>query len=86
MALDKNLLREALAHYRAWNEAEFADRLRQVGQKSQAQKWREYLALMEFGFQIRSQPTESEQRRKVETLQRYYSLIRRFEEKRQQGG
>lgn len=28
MAEDKALWRKALAHYRAWNEAEFADRVR----------------------------------------------------------
>jgi hypothetical protein len=86
MTLDKNILREALAHYQAWNEAKFTDRVRRAGQKSQEQKWREYLALMEFGLQIRPQPSKSQQRRKVEVLERYYRLIQQFEKRRGQGG
>ena len=37
---EKTLLREALAHYRAWNEAEFADRVRHAGERTLEEKWR----------------------------------------------
>lgn len=83
MALDRTVWKTALTHYRAWNEAEFKARLQQAGQKSQTQKWREYLSLMEFGRQIRPWPTENEQRRKIESLERYYHCIQQFEAKRQ---
>jgi hypothetical protein len=82
MTLDKNVLRETLAHYRAWNEAEFVDRVRRAGQKSHKQRWREYLVLMEFGLQVRPVPSKNQQRRKVEALERYYRLIQQFEKRR----
>ena len=34
MAEDKTLWREAPARYRAWNEAQFADRVRQAGERT----------------------------------------------------
>jgi hypothetical protein len=79
MTLDKNILRETLVHYQTWNEAKFVDRVRRAGQKSREQKWHEYLALMEFGLQIRPRPSKSQQRRKMRTLEQYYSRIHQFE-------
>lgn len=81
--LDKTIWQAALANYQDWNETRFKERLQQAGQKSQAQKWQEYLALLEFGLQIRAQPTANEQWRKLENLERYYELIQQFEQKRQ---
>ncbi|MBN1975802.1 MAG: hypothetical protein JW918_00240 [Anaerolineae bacterium] len=82
MTEDKELLREALAHYRAWNEAEFADRVRHAGERTLEEKWRIFLDLFAFGKRIRPTPSEYAQRQEVETLQVYYDRLRRFEEKR----
>jgi len=82
MAEDKALWREALAHYRAWNEAEFADRVRRAGEQSLAEKWRIFLDLTAFGRKIRPEPSEHAQRQEATALQMYYTRIRRFEEKR----
>ena len=88
MALNKEIIQEAQAHYRAWNEAKFADRARRgwAGQKNLAQKWHEYLDLMEFGRQIRPQPSLSQQRRKWANLAQYYQRIQQFEAWRQERG
>jgi hypothetical protein len=45
MSLDKKVWKEALAHYREWNEAKFAERVRNAGKKSLAEKWEEYKEL-----------------------------------------
>jgi hypothetical protein len=84
VTLDKNVLRETLANYQTWDEAKFVDRVRRAGQRSREQKWHEYLALMEFGLQIRSWPSKSQQRRKMKAFDQYYSRIHQFEARRKQ--
>jgi len=86
MAEDRAMWLRALEHYRAWNEAKFADRVRRAGQRSPAEKWRAYLDLIAFGRRIRPQPSEWEQKRKVEALLTYYARLQRFEERRKQRG
>lgn len=72
-------LQETLACYRAWNEAERQQQLRNAGKKPPDQKWREYLELMELGLAIKPEPSQHEQRQKVDMLNRYYEQIQRFE-------
>ncbi len=86
MAEDKALWREALAHYRAWNEAEFADRVRRAGEQSLAEKWHAYLDLMAFCWRINPQASEWEQRQTIEEWETYYARVRRFEERRRRRG
>lgn len=83
MTEDKATLREALAHYRAWNEAEFADRVRRAGERTLADKWRIFLDLFAFGKQLRPTPSGHAQRQEAKALRTYYDRLRVFEEKRQ---
>jgi hypothetical protein len=82
MTEDEIALREALAHYRAWNEAEFADRVRRAGEQTLAEKWQAFLDLFAFGKRIRPTPSGYAQQQETMALQTYYSRLRRFEEKR----
>jgi hypothetical protein len=49
MSLDKTLWREAMAQYRAWNEAKFVEQVPTAGRKTPAEKWREYQGLFALG-------------------------------------
>ena len=83
MALDGDAWQEAITHYRAWNRAKFRARVKGAGRKSLAEKWDEYLALIEFGLRLRPQPTRRERRQKMECWAQYYRLVQEFEERRQ---
>jgi hypothetical protein len=84
--IDKAAWQETLAHYRAWNEAEFRERIKNAGEKTPAQKWREFLAIMEFGLMIKPQPSEHEHRQKIDMLNQYYERMQYFESRRSQVG
>jgi len=84
--IDKTAWQATLAQYRAWNEAEWREKVRNAGKKSPSQKWREFLDLMEFGMQIKPHPSEHEQRQKITMFNQYYERIQRFEAWRQQHG
>lgn len=80
MALDKNIWREAIARYRAWNEAEFVEQVLTAGQKSPIERWREYQALVSLCWKLKPELSLWEQRRAVEEWEAYYDAMRRFEE------
>ena len=82
MSENEITLREALVHYRAWNEAEFADRVRRAGQQTLAERWRIFLDLFAFGKRIKPTPSEYTQQQEAMALQTYYTRLRQFEEKR----
>lgn len=84
--IDKAAWQMRLKYYRAWNEAEFREKIRNAGKKNFAQKWQEFFDLIEFGLMLKPQPSEYEQQQKVEMLNRYYEAIQRFEARRQQHG
>jgi len=86
MAEDETLWREALVHYRAWDEAEFADRIRRAGQQTLAEKWRAYLDLMALCWRVKPEPSEWEQRQTIEEWEAYYARMQRFEERRRRRG
>ena len=79
---DKALLREAIAHYRAWNEAEFADRVQRAGEQTLAEKWRAYLDLMIFCWRVNPESSVWEQKQTIKEWETYYTRMRRFEERR----
>jgi len=79
---EKATWQTTVAHYRAWNEAEFRANVRNAGKKTLLQKWREFLAIMEFGLMLKPTASQHEQRQKVEMLNRYYEQIHRFEDRR----
>ena len=84
MAENKALWHEALTHYRAWNEAEFIDRVQRAGERTPAEKWRIFLDLVTFGRRINPQGSEWEQRQTIEEWEAYYAKMRRFEERRRE--
>jgi len=83
---DKALWREALAHYRAWNEAEFVDCVHRASEQTLAEKWRAYLDLMTFCWRVNPEPSEWEQRQTAKEWESYYARMRRFEERRRERG
>ena len=84
MTEDKALWRKALTHYRAWNEAEFADRVRRAGEHTPIEKWNIFLDLWSFGIRIRPEQGRAGLCRETEGHQVYYTRIQQFEEKRRQ--
>ena len=80
MPIDKALWREALAHYRAWNEDVFRDRVLRAGEQTPDEKWQAYQELMSFGLKIRPAPSIRQQRRTMGDWETYYARIRKFEE------
>jgi len=86
MTEDKALWREALAHYHAWNEAEFADRVRRAGEQTLAEKWHAYLDLLAFCWRVNPEPSEWEQRQTAEEWESYYAKMQRFEARRRERG
>ena len=86
MSLDRTIWREALAQYRAWNEAKFVEQVLSAGQKTPAERWREYQELMSLCWKLKPEPSLWEQQRTAEEWEAYYASIRRFEEWRQGRG
>ncbi|MBC8248913.1 MAG: hypothetical protein H8E90_04490 [Anaerolineales bacterium] len=86
MSLDKIIWREAIAQYRAWNDAKFVEQVLSAGQKSPAEKWREYQALMSLCWKLKPEQSPWEQRRIAEEWEVYYASMRRFEEWRRGRG
>jgi hypothetical protein len=86
IALDKAALREALAQYQAWNEADFVHRVRTAGQKTPAEKWREYRDLYAFARRIKSELSPLAQFMATKEWEAYYEQLRRFELRRQARG
>ena len=86
MALDKAIWLDALAQYRAWNEAEFVDQVHNAGKKTPEEKWREYQALFEFGRRIKAEVSPAAQRQAAREWERYFERIRRFEAWRRSRG
>ncbi len=83
-SIDKMAWQTTVRYYRTWNDAKERQIVRDAGKKSPTQKWHEFLALMEFGLKIKPYPSEREQRRKVDMLNRYYEKIQQFEQRRKQ--
>ena len=86
MKLDRAAWDEALAHYRAWNEAEFVDRVRNAGQRTPADKWQEYRSLFAFTRRIKPQCSPGEQQLTAWEWAAYYERMHRFETRRQSRG
>jgi hypothetical protein len=86
VAPDPNLLREALAQYRAWNEAEFEEQVRNAGKKTPAEKWREYKSLFALGRRLKPEQGACAQVMAALEWDDYYEQMRRFEARRQARG
>ena len=86
MTLDKKALREALAQYRAWNEANFVERVRNAGKKTLAEKWQEYVSLYELARSIKPELSPGAQVMAAREWEDYYERMQRFEAQRQPHG
>jgi hypothetical protein len=75
-------VKETLAQYQAWNDAEQRDKFRNAGKKTSEQKWQEYLDIMELGMAIKPEPSLHEHRQKITVLNHYYEKIQTFEKRR----
>jgi transcriptional regulator with AAA-type ATPase domain len=84
--MDEKILHEALAQYRAWNEAEFVDQVLNAGAKTPEQKWREYRALFAFGRRLRPQPSQAAEEQEAREWEEYYRRVERFEARRRTRG
>ncbi len=72
---------QALESYRQWNEAVFADRVRNAGQRTPLEKRHIYLDLLRFWEQINGpERSKARQQRESTALQTYYDRVRRLEE------
>ncbi len=71
MTLDKKMWQEAVAQYRAWNDAKFAYRVQHVGERNVMERWREYCDLMSFGMKIKPESSARERRLKMAAWERY---------------
>ena len=79
MPIDAKLLRGAQAAYRQWNEAELREKLQRAGSRPADEAWRQFVDLWEFGWQMRLQASETQQRQKLNDLRLYYEQIRKLE-------
>lgn len=86
MQLDKDLYRQAYEAYREWNAAEAAERAATAGQLSPAEAWRQYVDLVEFCWRLAPEPGVHQRREKAAALDRYYTAVRRLEERRRTHG
>lgn len=86
LAPNPKLLREALAQYRAWNEAEFVEWVRNAGKKTPAEKWREYKSLFALGRRLKPKQSPGVQVMAALEWEVYYEQMRRFEARRQAHG
>jgi len=79
MPTDKQTLREALAQYRAWNEADLMERLQNAGKRSPAKRWHDHQELVSFCWTVEPQASAREQQLRIEEWDAYYTSLRRFE-------
>lgn len=86
MQLDKKLYQQAYEVYREWNIAEAAERARSAGSLSPAEAWRRYVELVEFCWRLAPEPSVHQRREKAAALDRYYTAVRRLEERRRTHG
>lgn len=86
MPIDKNLYRKAFEYYRQWNQAELIDRIRHAGKLKPEEGWEQYVALVEFCWQICPQQSERQQKQELDDLERYHTRVQRLEAWRKDNG
>ena len=79
MKIDPKLYREALEHYRQWNEAELIERARVAGKRDSKESWREFNALWSFARRSGLKQSQIQQTLKWETLTRMQERIQKLE-------
>lgn len=86
MYIDKELYQQAYAQYERWNEIEYAERIRNAGKLTHDEAWLQYVDLVEFLWQLCPKQSLRQQEQTIREWERYYSRIRRFEERRGKHG
>jgi len=77
--LDKELYRYAYQLHRQWNEAELKARVRNTDTPAPQQVWQQYVALWEFGRQMKLKPSQWQRKQKLAALTRYYNRVQKLE-------
>jgi len=85
MKLDKKKWRQAIRHYRDWNDQKLIAQMN-APRKTPAEKWREYVTLFEFARKIHPTSSGGEQMQTMQEWSEYYARILKFEKKRKQHG
>lgn len=86
MYIDKELYRQAYKHYEAWNEAQFASRVRRAGTLKPEEAWERYVALVEFSRKVCPEPSQWQRKQKLAALNRYYERVQKLEAWRRKHG
>ncbi len=84
--MDKRLLRETLARYRAWNEDKFVSQVAQSEKMTPEERWMAYQDMYTFSVAIRPKTNIAEQLYTMHEWKEYLARIRRFESWRQRHG
>ncbi|MEW5986592.1 MAG: hypothetical protein AB1791_08170 [Chloroflexota bacterium] len=79
MALDKELYQWAQEQYRQWSAAEVEWQKSHRGQLLPQEAWRQYVALVEFCWQLSPQQSEQQRARRLVEWDVYYARIQQFE-------
>jgi len=84
--IDKKLYRQAYEQYKQWNKIKFAERIRNTAKLSSAERWEQYVDLVEFLWELSPEQTPRQRQQKIAEWEYYYSQIQRFEERRHKHG
>lgn len=84
--IDKKLYRQAYKQYKQWNEIKFAERIRNTAKLSSAERWEQYVDLVELLWELSPDQTPRQRQQKMAELEYYYSQMQRFEERRRKDG
>ena len=79
MTIDKELYKKTYEQFRQWNEAEFADKVRNAGKVSPDVSWAQYVDLWEFSTSFAPPQSELQQKLRLIDWNKYYDRIRKLE-------
>jgi hypothetical protein len=86
MTIDKDLYRKAYAEYRQWNELELRERIRNAGNRTPQERWREYLGLWNFCQKLGVKTSPYQRKQKLKALELYYARLQKLEAWREARG
>ena len=86
MSINRDLYRAADRLYREWNQAKAEDQARHAAELSPTEAWRQYVALVEFCWQLSPRQSDTERAEKMAMLERYTSRVRQMETWRERHG
>lgn len=86
--IDKTLYRQAYEQYKQWNDIKFAERIRNTANLSSAERWEQYVDLVELLWEMSPDfiQTPRQRQQKIAEWEYYYSQMQRFEERRRKHG